>query len=110
LALQLEEGTQVDLPIKKLHDSKQMAFMVDVKQVTVVCQAIKPKAKSGEKKNKASKGYFQAFEKSYFFHSIFTIGLFSKWVFHHLLLTNKCKNTHMLLLHFYFMTKVQNLK
>jgi hypothetical protein len=52
LALQLEEGTQVDLPIEKLHDSKQIAFMVDVKQVTIVCQATKPKAKSGKKKKK----------------------------------------------------------
>jgi hypothetical protein len=73
----LEEGTQVDLHIEELHDSKKMAFMVDVKQVTIVCQATKPKAKSGKKINKTSKGYFQAFEKCYFFHSIFTTSLFS---------------------------------
>jgi hypothetical protein len=77
LALQLEEGTQLDLPIEELHDAKQMAFMVDVKQVIVLCQTTKPKAKSGKNINKASKGYFQAFERSYFFHSIFTTGLFS---------------------------------
>ncbi len=77
LALQLEESTQVDLPIEERHDYKQMAFMVDVKQVIVVCQATKPKAKSGKKINKTSEGYFQAFERSYFFHSIFTTSLFS---------------------------------
>ncbi len=59
MALQLEEGTQVDLPIEKLHDSKQIAFMVDVKQVTIVCQATKPKAKSGKKREKHQKGTFK---------------------------------------------------
>ncbi len=106
MALQLEESIQVDLPIEERHDSKQMAFMVDVKQVIIVCQATKPKAKSGgKKKTKHQKATFKPLKDLISFIPFSPLA-FSQMVFHHLLLTNKRKSTHMLLLHFYLMTKV----